>query len=109
MGGTTGQTGMPGCVSPDRIVQKWSSGCFPPQNRKDRGARRIGTIDRVTERSSSDRTYLKKRQLPKRCTMSSEPIRDPVTDHLLTPQNSALIIIDYQPTRVTLGTGYKRS
>ncbi|UXB38752.1 hypothetical protein K7569_13530 [Stenotrophomonas maltophilia] len=32
--------------------------------------------------------------------MSSEPIRDPVSDHLLTPQNSAFIIIDYQPVQV---------
>ena len=32
--------------------------------------------------------------------MSSEPIRDPVKDHLLTPQNSALIVIDYQPVQV---------
>src|SRR5438477_12331838 len=32
--------------------------------------------------------------------MSSEPIRDPVTDHLLTPQNAAFIIIDYQPVQV---------
>ena len=32
--------------------------------------------------------------------MSSEPIRDPAKDYLLTPQNAALIIIDYQPTQV---------
>ena len=32
--------------------------------------------------------------------MASEPIRDPRQDHLLTPQNSALIIIDYQPVQV---------
>ncbi len=32
--------------------------------------------------------------------MASEPIRDPVKDHLLTPQNAALIIIDYQPVQV---------
>jgi nicotinamidase-related amidase len=32
--------------------------------------------------------------------MSSEPRRDSVKDFLLTPQNSALIIIDYQPTQV---------
>lgn len=32
--------------------------------------------------------------------MASEPIRDPLTDHLLTPQNAALLIIDYQPTQV---------
>ena len=33
--------------------------------------------------------------------MSSQPMRDPRTDALLTPQNSALIIIDVQPTQVT--------
>ena len=32
--------------------------------------------------------------------MSSEAIRDPVNDQLLTPQNSALIVIDYQPPQV---------
>ncbi len=29
--------------------------------------------------------------------MSTEVVRDPMTDHLLTPQNSALVLIDYQP------------
>ena len=33
--------------------------------------------------------------------MSSFPIRDPKTDHLLTPQNAALLIIDYQPLQVS--------
>jgi len=32
--------------------------------------------------------------------MSSYPTRDPQKDDLLTPQNSVLIIIDYQPTQV---------
>jgi len=32
--------------------------------------------------------------------MTSEAVRDPVKDDLLTPQNSALIIIDYQPIQV---------
>jgi nicotinamidase-related amidase len=32
--------------------------------------------------------------------MSSEPIRDPLKDHLLTPRNAAFIIIDYQPVQV---------
>jgi len=32
--------------------------------------------------------------------MSSEPIRDPRTDPLLTPANSALVIIDYQPNQI---------
>jgi len=32
--------------------------------------------------------------------MPSEPRRDPVTDPLLTPQNSALIVIDYQPSQL---------
>ena len=32
--------------------------------------------------------------------MSSESARDPVTDHLLTPHNAALVVIDYQPSQV---------
>ena len=32
--------------------------------------------------------------------MVSEAIRDPAKDDLLTPQNSAFIIIDYQPVQV---------
>lgn len=32
--------------------------------------------------------------------MASRPVRDPVKDDLLTPKNSALIIIDYQPVQV---------
>jgi nicotinamidase-related amidase len=31
--------------------------------------------------------------------MASLPVRDPVGDHLLTPQNSALVVIDYQPSQ----------
>lgn len=31
---------------------------------------------------------------------SFHPIRDPKTDHLLTPKNTALVIIDYQPVQV---------
>ena len=33
--------------------------------------------------------------------MASENIRNSLTDHLLTPENSALIIIDYQPIQVS--------
>jgi nicotinamidase-related amidase len=33
--------------------------------------------------------------------MTSESRRDPVTDQLLTPENSALLIIDYQPVQVS--------
>jgi nicotinamidase-related amidase len=32
--------------------------------------------------------------------MTSLPIRDQVRDHLITPKNSALIVIDYQPVQV---------
>ena len=32
--------------------------------------------------------------------MTSEPIRDPIADHLLTPQNAALVVVDYQPSQV---------
>jgi nicotinamidase-related amidase len=37
---------------------------------------------------------------PERIPMTSEPIRDPIQDSLLTPQNSALIVIDYQPSQI---------
>src|SRR5258706_12357844 len=42
--------------------------------------------------------------------MTSYPtVRDPTKDHLLTPQNSALIIIDYQPVQVSsVGARSKR-
>jgi nicotinamidase-related amidase len=31
--------------------------------------------------------------------MASLPIRDPIGDHLLAPQNAALVVIDYQPSQ----------
>jgi nicotinamidase-related amidase len=33
--------------------------------------------------------------------MSSNAVRDPLADHLITPQNSALVLIDYQPDQVS--------
>jgi len=33
--------------------------------------------------------------------MASEKIRNPQTDQLLSPENSAFIIIDYQPIQVS--------
>ena len=33
--------------------------------------------------------------------MTSEAIRHPATDHLLTPANAAFIVIDYQPIQVS--------
>ena len=32
--------------------------------------------------------------------MTSAPVRDPLADHLLTPQNAALVLIDYQPSQL---------
>ena len=32
--------------------------------------------------------------------MTSAPIRDPLADRLITPQNAALLLIDYQPAQV---------
>lgn len=40
--------------------------------------------------------------------MTSGPIRDPVDDHLLTPQNAALVVIDYQPSQVQTVTSMDR-
>jgi nicotinamidase-related amidase len=33
--------------------------------------------------------------------MTSAPVRDQISDHLLTPQNSALVLIDYQPAQIS--------
>ena len=35
--------------------------------------------------------------------MASAPVRDPLGDHLLTPQNATLVVIDYQPVAVCSG------
>jgi nicotinamidase-related amidase len=40
--------------------------------------------------------------------MTSEQLRDPVTDHLLTPQNAALVVIDYQPSQLQAMTSMDR-
>src|SRR5271163_2908194 len=32
--------------------------------------------------------------------MTSAPIRDPLADHFLTPQNAAFLFIDYQPAQL---------
>jgi hypothetical protein len=29
--------------------------------------------------------------------MAGDPIRDPVADHVLTPHNAVMFVIDYQP------------
>jgi nicotinamidase-related amidase len=33
--------------------------------------------------------------------MTSAPVRDPLADHLITPQNAAFLLIDYQPQQLT--------
>jgi hypothetical protein len=37
--------------------------------------------------------------------MSSSAIRGPLTDHLITPQNAALLLIDYQPAQFAAAGG----
>ena len=32
--------------------------------------------------------------------MTSAPVRDPLSDHLITPQNAAFLLIDYQPPQL---------
>ena len=40
--------------------------------------------------------------------MTSGPVRDQVTDHLLTPRNAALVVIDYQPDQMRVMTSMDR-
>src|SRR5215471_11150722 len=42
------------------------------------------------------RTLLREGAAP----MTSAPVHDPITDHLLTPQNAALLLINYQPSQL---------
>jgi nicotinamidase-related amidase len=39
-------------------------------------------------------------RLIERINMTSEPMRNPLTDHLITPDNAALLVIDYQPSQI---------
>jgi nicotinamidase-related amidase len=32
--------------------------------------------------------------------MTSAPVRDPIADHLITPQNATFVLIDYQPSQL---------
>jgi hypothetical protein len=32
--------------------------------------------------------------------MTSAPVRDPLSDHLLAPGNAAFLLIDYQPAQI---------
>jgi nicotinamidase-related amidase len=32
--------------------------------------------------------------------MTSAPVRDPLADHLITPENAAFLFIDYQPAQL---------
>jgi nicotinamidase-related amidase len=32
--------------------------------------------------------------------MTSQPVRDPLEDHLITPENAAFVLIDYQPEQI---------
>src|SRR6201982_1608412 len=37
----------------------------------------------------------------RRLQMTSQPVRAPLADHLITPQNSAFLLIDWQPTQIS--------
>ncbi len=32
--------------------------------------------------------------------MTSQPVRDPIADHLITPENAVFLLIDYQPSQL---------
>ena len=40
--------------------------------------------------------------------MAGNVIRDPAGDHLLTPQNAALFVVDYQPSQIAAVTSMDR-
>src|SRR5260370_12214663 len=50
---------------------------------------------------SAERRRIGMRSLQGRNAMTSQPMGDQVEDHLLTPKNAALLIIDFQPPQVS--------
>jgi nicotinamidase-related amidase len=58
-------------------------------------------VPTVSVRQFVNRDAVNPRREPKETHVTSEPIRDPVSDALLTPKNSALVVIDYQPSQVS--------
>jgi nicotinamidase-related amidase len=57
-------------------------------------------MDSVRGQDESDCDSRDPSRFSKGFHMTSEPIRDPRTDPLLTPQNAALIVVDYQPSQI---------
>jgi nicotinamidase-related amidase len=57
-------------------------------------------VPTVSVRQFVNRGALNPHREPKETHVTSEPIREPVSDALLTPKNSALVVIDYQPSQV---------
>jgi nicotinamidase-related amidase len=43
-----------------------------------------------------------------RSMTTNDSVRDPITDYLLTPQNAALVVIDYQPSQLATVTSMDR-
>ena len=41
--------------------------------------------------------------------MTSVPVRDPLADHLITPENAAFLFIDYQPSQLAGGRSMDRA
>ena len=51
----------------------------------------------TTRLTVRDRFELSAQSRESRYQMTSQAIRDALADHLITPQNSAFVFIDYQP------------
>ena len=71
-----------------------------------------GTTSCLREQASHPRISNAEKDMPSRKTgptnMASQPMCDPVTDPLLTPENSALVVIDYQPSQTQTITSIDR-
>jgi ribosomal protein L18E len=79
-------------------VPSYEANSTTPGRRMDSGATRtMGFLDASRGLSLSEWPDLRKKG---ETSMTSEPMRDPLTDPLLTPTNSALVIIDYQPSQI---------
>src|SRR3984893_816161 len=110
------------CRCPARRTRRWPPRCHcaptrragrvPPTRRAGRATslvlpwcepahgRRVGGRGAPSRKDYGFHGRHAPRPVAKLPHMTSEPIRDPVNDHLLTPQNAALVVIDYQPSQI---------
>src|SRR5437868_5092267 len=95
--------------SPARWIGRHSTACWPRSRRSASTSSRSASSHRTTDHqnlvTAAHRDGRKLRAHPTlqregAAPMTSAPVRDPLSDHLITPENAAFLLIDYQPSQL---------